>query len=244
MPPNAAQFAVLFGLAAFAATVQGFTGFGFGMLGVGVCTFLIGPQDANVLWTVVALGLTSGMWWRTREHSSWRLVVPLAIGAFIGLPPGLWILKTGSTDLLERLIGTFLLLFAGYSLANPDIKPRALSAWWGVAAGTAGGFVSGICSMGGPTAVIFLLLIGQEKEGIRANLAGYFTLTVVLKLGMLGLGSHLLTWDHAAWGMLLWVPVAGGVAVGMRASRHVSSIAMRRGISAMLLIPGVLLLLG
>ena len=244
MPISAAEFALLCAVALASAAVQGFTGFGFGLVGMSVLTLLLDPRDANVLWTVVALGLTTCMWWRTRRHMRWGLVLPLAVGMLIGLPLGLWVLSTGSTALLKRLIGGAILLVAGYSLANPHVRPRRLSPWWGLPAGTVGGFMSGISGMGGPSAVIFLLLQGQDKEGIRANLAAYFTATVVVKLAMIGLRTHLLAWDHVAWGVLRWAPMLVGVALGMRASRGVSSVAMRRIISALLLVPGALLVLG
>ncbi len=235
--------AILFAVALASAVTQGFTGFGFGLMGMAFCTWLLGPQDANVLWTVLAVLLTTLMWFRLRRHARTRLAVYLTAGSILGLPVGLWILANAGEQLLSRLVGAVVLAFASYSLVNPRFKRRSICAAWALPAGAAGGMVSGATSMGGPAAVIFLLILGLDKDETRGTLSCYFTLMIVCKLAMMAGWHGLLRTDHLLWAALLAPSALAGLAVGMYAARFFSSETMRKIICAFLLLPGALLLL-
>ncbi len=239
--------AALFGLAvvAFAsASVQGFTGFGFGLVGMAFCVPVLGPRDANVLWTLLAALLVATMWWRLRRRTHWRPVLCLFGGSLVGLPAGLWVLAHGGERFLSRFIGAALIVFASFSLVNPSFSRRHVSAAWGLPAGVLAGFFSGLTAMGGPSAVVFLLLSGDDKEGLKADLAAYFTLNIVAKVALLGGASALLTMNHVLWAGALALPLLAGMSAGMYGARFVSADTMRRAVCLLLLVPGALLLLG
>jgi uncharacterized membrane protein YfcA len=241
MELTAATFILLCGISLASATVQGLTGFGFGLVSMSFCVFLLGPRDANVLVTLMSIGLTSTMWWRLRRHVDMRLVLWLLAGSLVGLPLGIWVLTAGEEGLLGGLVGLAVIAFALYSLANPHFRARELSPAWGLAAGAAGGFLSGLTSMGGPPAVIFLMLLGKDHNGLRGNLAAYFTLSVAVKIGNILLFGSLLGPRHVALAAALFVPLAAGMFVGLHASRRFSAVTLRRIVCVVLLVPGAIL---
>jgi hypothetical protein len=244
MPIDPAVLVALALVVIGSAAVQGFTGFGFGLVGMAFCVPLLGPRDANVLWTVLALLLVGSMWYQLRRQTRWPLVLSLLVGALAGLPMGIWVLANGGEQFLSRFMGAAIVVFAAYSLVNPHFKARSISPLWGLPAGVVSGFFSGVTSMGGPAAVIFLLVSGLDKDEMKGNLAAYFTLSVCLKLVMLGGGSALLRVEHVTWSAVLAVPLVLGMALGMFGARFVSTRAMRRIVCAFLFLPGVLLLTG
>ncbi|MGD2174834.1 MAG: sulfite exporter TauE/SafE family protein [Candidatus Brocadiaceae bacterium] len=244
MALDASLLPVLILLVLVSAAVQGFTGFGFGLVGMALATPLVGAKHANVLWTVLALGLVLMMWLSLRRHTQWRLALCLAVGAAVGLPLGLWGLSGGGEDLLCRVVGGTVLVFAGYSLVNPHFEARDISPFWGVPAGVISGFFSGLTAMGGPAAVIFLLLNGLGKNAMKATLAAFFGLNLLCKLLMMGGWTNLVGRSHLVWSALLYAPLVLGMAGGMYGARFVSTRTMRRVVCALLLVPGILLLLG
>jgi uncharacterized membrane protein YfcA len=233
--------ALLCVIALASATVQGLTGFGFGLTSMSFCVFLLGPRDANVLVTLLSMSLTTSMWWRLRRHVQMRLVLWLLAGSVVGLPLGLWVLTTGEEGLLGGLVGLAVITYALYSLANPRFRARDLSPAWGLAAGGAGGFLSGLTSMGGPPCVIFLMLLGKDHNELRGNLAAYFSLSVTVKVGNMLVFGGLLSAQHVLLAACLWIPLAAGMFLGMHASRRFSAVTLRRIVCVLLIVPGAIL---
>jgi len=226
------------------AAVQGFTGFGFGLVGMGFATMLVGPRDANILWTTLPLLLTGWMWLRLRQHTSLPLVACVLAGALLGQPVGVWVLARSGQALLRHLVGGAILAFATWNLVNPQFRSRRISPLWGVPAGAVSGFFSATTSTGGPAVVVLFLILGLDKEEIRGNLAAYFTLNILVKLSLLVFWQHMVRPEHVLDSLLLCAPLVAGMAGGMYASRFVSSEAMRKIICAFLLLPGAVLLFG
>jgi len=243
MTIDAPAFLILSSVALLSAATQGFTGFGFGLVGMAFCTWLLGPRNANVLWSMLAVVLTAIMWARLRADARLGVALCLAAGGLLGLPAGVWILANADERLLSRFVGAAILLFATYSLLNPRFHRRGISPAWGVSAGALGGFFSGATTMGGPAVVIFLLLLGLGKDGIKGTLAAYFTLMTLCKLAIMGGWHGLITPAHLVWTAALCAPMVGGMVGGMYGSRFLSSDTMRKVICALLLLPGAMLLL-
>lgn len=241
MPLEAHIVVALAAVVVGSAAIQGFTGFGFGLVGMAFCVPMIGPRDANVLWSVLAMLLVAALWYHLRRHTRWGLVLSLAAGSLAGMPLGVWVLAHGGEEFLSRFVGAAIIVFGTYSLFNPHFAARDISPYWGLPAGALAGFFSGVTSMGGPAVVIYMLLRGLEKDEMKANLAAYFSVSVLYKLALLG-GTGLLAVEHLAGAGLLALPLLGGMGMGLYGARFVSSRAMRRVVCAFLMVPGALLL--
>jgi uncharacterized membrane protein YfcA len=211
---------------------------------VGFSTALIGAHNANVLWTLLSFVLTGGMWWRLRRSAELRLFGTLALGSAAGLPLGLWVLRTSGETALARFVGLALLAFATYSLVNPRVRRMQLHWAWGLLAGAISGFFSGATSMGGPVAVVFLLVVGADKDGLRANLPAYFFLNLVLKLAMMAWVGGMLTGGLALSAAVLCAPLLAGMGLGMYAAGRASSTGVRRAVCVLLLVLGLWLAFG
>ncbi len=235
---------ILAALTALSAGVQGFTGLGFGLVGMGFCTYLVGPRDANVLWTLLALLLVGSMLIRLRAEVVWHLVLWMFAGALVGVPLGVQVLATARHTLLNRIIGATILSFAVYYLFNPSIAKRRISPVWGALAGVISGFFGGVTNMSGPPVVMFLMVSGLEKDRMKATLAAYFGLGQLYKLSVLVYWKGLVGADHLLAAGLLSLPLLAGMCGGMCASKFVSTRSMRRIICGLLTLPGLLLLLG
>jgi len=243
MPHTLAVITALAATVLLSASVQGFTGFGFGLVGMALCTPLLGPQDANILWTMLSLVLTATMWILLWRHAVWPLLLWSFVGCIVGLPFGVWVLANSGPILLERIVGAAILVFALHSIINPRYGQRRISPAWGIPPGIISGFFSGATSMGGPAVVIFLLICGLDKDRMKGTLAAYFTLGALYKMLLVSRWVSLLRVEHFSAAAILCVPALAGMAAGMRIARRIPTMTMKRIICVLLLFPGALLLL-
>jgi hypothetical protein len=206
------------------------------------CSMLLGPRDANVLWTLLAAVLLGYMAFRLRRHVLWRLVGWMFAGSLLGLPLGVALLASAPRPVLLRVLGAAIFVFALYYLVSPSVSKRDISRAWGIPAGAVSGFLGGLTNMSGPPVVIFLIMLGLDKNEIKGTLTFYFAATVLYKIPLLAGWEGLLTAEHAISGAILAFPVLGGAMGGMAASRFLHTRTIRRAICLLLLITAVSLL--
>lgn len=233
---------MLSGLAAVSAAVQGLTGIGFALVGMGLASMLVGPRDANMIWTLLAGPVALYMSWRLRRHVHWGMVAWMLAGMAVGLPFGIHVLAVAPASLLNRLIGGVIGVFALYYLFNPPVGRHDVSPLWGIPTGTVSGILAGATNMPGPPVAIFLLTLGFQKDPLRGTLAAYFAAGVLYKIGMLTFWQLLLGPDHVVLAGFLMLPLLGGMAAGMYASRFVSTGMVQKGICVLLIVPALILL--
>jgi len=159
--------------------VQGCMGFGLALIVVPPLLMVL--PATTVVPTIVLLSLlnTSAMTWHLRAQVSKDLTLPLAIGALLGLPPGIYLLTTLDGPGFKAGVGLFILAFSGVLLSGwtrPLRNPRL--ALYPV--GFVGGFLNGSISISGPPVILFLTNQGMPKDTFRANLAAYFAVSGVL----------------------------------------------------------------
>ena len=66
----------------------------------------------------------------------WDAVLRFVPGALVGVPIGLWVVKTADQDLLARILGVYVVTYALYSLFGEHLLGRVLSMpRWMVGAG-------------------------------------------------------------------------------------------------------------
>jgi uncharacterized membrane protein YfcA len=166
-----------------ATVVRSALGFGEALLAVPLVAFVLpvdvaAPVAVLVSITVAAVVLASD--WR---HVQVGAAMRLTAFTLLGVPLGLWALRTVPEPIVKGALGAVVAGFAAFSLwrRQPFRLENDRLAWlFGVSAGVLGGAYG----MNGPPLVVYGALRGWTPERFRATLQGYFLPASVV--GMLG----------------------------------------------------------
>ena len=104
------QVLLIFLIMAAAGLVQGATGFGSGLVAIGLLTWIIDVQTGSVLLVLSALSLNLAILYRLRRHFHWERIWPLALSAVVGVPFGVLVLAKVDPQLLRPVLGVLLYL--------------------------------------------------------------------------------------------------------------------------------------
>jgi uncharacterized membrane protein YfcA len=203
-----------------AAFVRGTAGFGFALVLAPVLLLILEPKA--VVPVDLLLGLLSNIVvvaYSVRQVDLKRLL-PMAAGAIVGIPLGIYTIRVISPDSLKVLIGGTTMLFAvplalGFTRAFSRERPVA-----GVA-GVLSGFLGSSTSLAGPPVVLFMHNQSWRKEMIHPSLAAFFLFGSSFSLIGLALSGFvssgiLLTAASLAPGLL------AGVGLGIVAFRRIN----------------------
>jgi uncharacterized membrane protein YfcA len=206
--------------------VQGFFGFGFGivaMAGLTLSQDLIHASGlVNITGVVVGSWITFELRHQIRRRLVLRMLAPVLLGVFLG------VLALGriERDLMVSILGASIVVVAAWNLVQPRLRTRE-SPWLDAAMALLGGLLSGAFNTGGPPLIIHLYRRPEHPEVIKATLQGVL-LTMGLSRLPMAAAQGLLSgpiWTEAA----LMVPfVLGGVASGIALARRVSPDRFRR----------------
>jgi uncharacterized membrane protein YfcA len=123
-----------------------------------------------VLMSITVAGVIVVQDWRhIHLRSAWRLVLP----TLLGIPLGLWGLKTIPEIIVKAILGVILIAFSTFSLIGRiryELKDDRFAWLFGFAAGVLGGAYG----VNGPPLVIYGTLRRWSPEYFRATLQGYF----------------------------------------------------------------------
>ena len=165
------------------ASIQAVTGFGFGLVTMGLLPLLLPVEQAVPMvgawgWTLNLLIL-----WRLRAHLELRRVLPMVAGGVLGIPVGLAFLKGVDEAVVKGTLG---LVLVGYGLLalGGGVKPRAqaISDRWGLLAGLLGGALGGAFNTSGPPVVIYVSLKGWDKDVATSALQAFFSFSSTFSL--------------------------------------------------------------
>jgi len=216
---------------ALAGFVQGALGFGFGMVSMALLPLFISVREATplvVLFTLPIVLLVFCAHWR---HFRWRDGWLLVIGTCIGIPLGVYLLAVAPADLLLRLLGAVLLIFAVQELWTSwrGTAKLRLAKWTGLPIGILSGMLSGAFSSGGPPLVAYVYSKPWNKERIIAMLQLLFTVGAVMRTGVMFqegfFTAHIM--HIAIWAVL---PVTATALVGTRILKKVPTEQMRTSV--------------
>ena len=243
--PERSISASILALAAVAVFAGGFTqsvsGFGFGLVIMSVLPFAIGVPGSVAV--VATLGFTVNVLVLSRvwRDLRWRGVVPLLIGAALGVPLGVWVLVSVDRGTVMGVLGGVLVVYSLWQLSPWRAAPRSLSVLWGLPAGFISGLFSGAFSTAGPPLVLYTTLTTWTKDTIKAALQVFFIGTGVVQVTLYALEGVLTV--ETLWLDLAGLPALGlGVFLGARVSDRIDQVAFRRLILVMLLVIGVIYL--
>lgn len=170
-------------LAGFA---QGLTGFGFGLVAIGLLPMLMNLKDAVAFSTLLNLIVCGMTFYSLRSHYRWRRGLDLVLGACLGVPLGFYLLIKFNEGFMLHLLGGLMLLLAINELIMTRLTSVKLSSRFGFPFGLASGGLSGAFSMGGPPVIAFTYSQPWSKEEIVATLQVIFGVCAVLRLILVG----------------------------------------------------------
>jgi uncharacterized protein len=216
-----------------AAVVRGFSGFGFSLLAITALSLVFPPQDILppifMMELAASVSLLPAIW----RDVHWRSLVPLAMGAVVGTPIGVWFLTRLPPVPLQLALSLFVLvtvalLWAGYSLKRMPNVPTTF------AAGTAAGLANGAFGIGGPPAILFYFATPAGAAAGRASLTVFFLALDVIGLAFLS-GMAGLVNTQSATRALMWLPfLLAGIWIGNRFFKGVDQVKFRKFVLALL----------
>ncbi len=94
-----------------AGLVRGFAGFGAAMIIMPGLSLFYRPIDALAILTVIDIPATLQLLPAAVRHARWQQVLPLASGAAVAVPLGLWIMVSVDREVMRRLIAAMVLIY-------------------------------------------------------------------------------------------------------------------------------------
>ena len=185
--------------------------------------------------STIAITILLGGWRSVDVKAAWRLIV----SSLVGIPVGLFFLKTAPESVIKAVLGVVLVAFGLYNLITPRLtllRSEKLAYVFGLIAGVLGGAYN----TNGPPVVIYGTLRGWSPESFRTTLQCYFLPTgglILVSHGLAGLWTPevLRLYAYALPVIML------AIFLGGRVSQAVSGGQFNRIIYACLVVMGVFL---
>ena len=171
-----------------AASVRGYSGFGFALIGVAGLSIISAPDVAIptvlVLEIIVGLLLLPPVW----REISWRPVLMLLAGAMVLTPIGALFLIHVPTDVAR--IGIALAISAAALLLLFTAKPRSSQSTSStITTGAVAGLLNGAFGISGPPIVLFFMS-GDRAAGVsRASMMACFLVLDVIAVTSFAIGG-------------------------------------------------------
>lgn len=169
--------------------LQGYSGFGFGLLVLPLLLFLNFDFPAAVVMVIVGSAVQKIIGVRYfRRYFKWIELKPLFILGVIGLPIGVFFLYKASflgRDTVKQIIGfvilaALVLRWTGLAGKNKNIKEK-----WGYIAGFFSGILNGFANIGGPPIVLWVLSHNWKNEKMRVMVIALSLTFVPFQLGIM-----------------------------------------------------------
>lgn len=209
-----------------ASLVQGFFGFGFGILAMSTLGFGAELVHAAAVVNVSGLVLTGWMALDLRAHVLWRLYVRILPSLAIGVGLGVTALSRFDDAIMVRILALFVVGISVWNIASPSLR-TVESRWLDGAAGLLGGLFGGAFNTGGPPLIVHLYRRQEPPDALKATVQILFLSISVLRLPMAAAQGH---FDAAVWrDVAIGVPaVVGGAWAGLRVARRIDPNRFRR----------------
>lgn len=231
---------LLFAIVLLAALLQTTSGFGFALLAMPLVALVIGVKEAAPLvalvgWTLYAVNLV-----RYRRGLDWRVLLPLAVAAALGVPLGVWALSNLNEDIVKSALGVSLIAYALYSLWRPQTEPLR-SELWAYPAGFLAGILGGAFNTPGPPVIVYGNLRQWPRDLFRSTLQALFLFSSSLVI-VSHIAAGNLTFATIPTYLLLIPALLLGVWAGSAIDRRISNERFRGLVLALIFATGALML--
>ena len=240
--PSPLEIRFLAGLVvAFAYTAFGLAGFGSTVIALPLLVHFFPLKFAVPLLMLLDLAAFLVFGARVRKRIRYDEIGWLVPFILAGMAAGLLLLIEVAEQKLLAVLGAFLLLYAGYSLARRG-PPAALSRAWGVPIGLAGGVFSALFGTGGVLFAVYNAGRITEKDALRATNAAMIMLSSLVRVLLFGAAGLLTQEGLLATALLLLPPMLAGAWLGNRLHAAVPANMVVKAVYALLVISGLTLL--
>ncbi|HHX45567.1 MAG TPA: sulfite exporter TauE/SafE family protein [Chloroflexi bacterium] len=229
-------------IAAAAGLVAGITGFGSGLVLMGVLVAIMPVTDAAVIAALTALACSILNLWTVRLSMPWRETWPMVAVSIPAVAVGVYLLASLSPGVLRILVAMMILSGCAVTLWTPPQGIIGPGLGWALLAGALGGLTGGATSTGGPPVVLYTLLRGWDKGIAKAVMSAFFVVMGVWRLALL-IASGLASPESLRLGVWLLVPMLSALYVGMWIFRRLSTQVFRYAAMALLGITAINLLI-
>ena len=226
---------------AFAYTAYGLTGFGSTVIALPLLVHFFALKFAVPLLILLDIAAFFLFGARVRKRVQTREIAWLVPFILAGMAAGLTLLIEVDERTLLAVLGAFLLLYAGYSLARRG-PPAALSRAWCAPIGLAGGVFSALFGTGGVLFAVYNAGRIRDKDALRATNAAMIMLSSLVRVVLFGAAGLLTQAGLFATALLLLPPMLAGVWLGNRLHASVPAAAVVKAVYALLVIAGLTLL--
>jgi uncharacterized membrane protein YfcA len=174
MPLSISQYLLVILILFFSSVVQGAAGFAAGLFGIPLLMLTgISLPDAVAISIVASAVQNLAAAWQLRREIDFRLAVRPSLIRLATLPVGAWalsLLGPENKDLASQAVGVIVLAIVGtQSLLRVEPREKLHSAWEWIAF-SLGGFLLGLCGMGGPPMVLWVMAHNWPMNRARAFL--------------------------------------------------------------------------
>ncbi len=197
----------------FLATLsQTVAGFGAPLINMPFMVDWLGVRVATPVSAFVGLLTSILVLLNYREDFTVRAVANLLLPAILGVPVGVYALRTVDVQIAKIVLGIIVLAFALYSIFKPSL-PALQHPSWAYLFGFISGVTGGAFNISGPIIVIYAAFRGWPPNAFRSNLQGFFLVTNIFILISHWIDGNIgpTFWEASLWsipGMLLAV-IAG-----------------------------------
>ena len=206
---------------ALAGLLQGFLGFGFGILAMSGMTLSHDLVYAAGVVNLVGLVATVAQLWTLRRHALWRLARRIVPTLLVGVVLGVTALRTVDRTLMVQILGLTTVAIALWNLWRPRLAAKDRPALDG-AVGLVAGVLGGAFNTGGPPLIAHLYRRDETPDALRGTLQVLFlaiSTSRALTSTAQGLFDRAILMDS-----LVGIPLmALGLWAGFRLSRRVSA---------------------
>jgi len=191
--------------------IQSAAGFAFGLFAIPLLLLTTDMEPFAVIVLVSTCSLMQSVFGLStvRREIRWRAMLPLIILAMIMQPLGVWTLYQTRELGKERIhhFFNYILLpaLAVQGLLKPTPRDRVHPTWGWLAFGI-GGYLSGLCGMGGPPMVLWLIAHTWSTKATRAALWLTFAFIGPTNLVYQSIQNGPEVW-HAAGLAVLFLPI-------------------------------------
>jgi len=214
--PEAALLVAILGVA---AVVQGFLGFGFGIVAMSGLTLSHDLLHAAGVVNLAGLLVSSTVLWRLRAHVLWRPALRMVPAIVVGVVLGVTALRTLDAELMVRVLGGTIVAISLWNLWSPRLRHHE-SVPADVGLGLLGGVLAGAFNTGGPPLVAHLYRRPDPPDAVKGTIQVLF-LTMSLCRAPVAAAQGLMSRAILADALLAAAFVVAGILLGIRLARRV-----------------------
>jgi len=225
----------------FAVLTQSISGFGVALVAMAFLPGLLGIQVAAPLVALVALTLEAILLVRYRLSLNLLAVWPMVVASFLGIPIGVWGLKSLDEDLILAFLGIVIAGYALYALFQLRL-PELRHPLWAYGAGFLAGVLGGAYNTSGPPVVVYGDCQRWGPTEFKANLQGFFLLSDLFVVFNHAVGDN---FNAEVWVYYLWClpAIAAGIFLGLVIGRRLNPAVFRKIVLLLLVVLGLRLIL-